>query len=377
MFKVNFNEPPFVGAEMDFIRKALKNKKISGDGAFTKKCENGFKRLLGIETTPILTSSCTHALEMVALIEQFSSKDEIIVPSFTFVSSALAYEKFNISLSFADVDQLYGTLTLDTVKSSLQPNTKAVVYVHYGGRINPEFWKILEFCRSNNLILIEDAAQCVGAKVDKGYLGCFGDYGTFSFHETKNLTSAGEGGMLVVKNKVKAEMAFMVRDKGTNRREFFLGQTDKYTWKSIGSSYLMSDISAAYLFAQIKEIKRITDYRNLMCRTYQDDLLELKQANLIWFPEIDRTYNGHMFYILSKDRDDLISYLRQNMIEATFHYLPLEQSPYIISKYKVIKNCKNSAELSNNLIRLPLHLNLKESEIRFITTSLKKYYNEK
>jgi len=208
-------------------------------------------------------------------------------------------------------------------------------------------------------------------------LGCFGDYGTFSFHETKNLTSAGEGGMLVVKNKVKAKMAFMVRDKGTNRREFFLGQTDKYTWKSIGSSYLMSDISAAYLFAQIKEIKRITDYRNLMCRTYQDDLLELKQANLIWFPEIDRTYNGHMFYILSKDRDDLISYLRQNMIEATFHYLPLEQSPYIRSKHKVIKNCKNSAELSNNLIRLPLHLNLKESEIRFITTSLKKYYNEK
>jgi dTDP-4-amino-4,6-dideoxygalactose transaminase len=371
--KINFNEPVFLGSEIDLIKDAISRNKISGDGYYTKMVEKELCNLLNCKNL-ILTSSCTHSLEIIPLIEGWGEADEVIVPSYTFVSSALAFDKFNMKIKFADIDPEYGNITYESIKNNLSENTKAIVVVHYAGRITPDIEKIKILCRENKIKLIEDSAQAIGSSYNHLMAGTIGDYGCFSFHETKNITSAGEGGCLIVKDDSFFRKAMIAREKGTNRSEFYLGLVDKYSWKAKGSSYLMSDISAAYLFPQVLNLELINNKRKALYLEYQNGLKNLKITNCIKFPDLAESDNGHMFFILVNKRRELLDYLRTNGIEATFHYLPLETSDYI----KGLNNnnaqvCFESQVFSSKLIRLPLHFNLTIDDVNHIISIINKF----
>lgn len=373
---INFNLPPFCGREFDYMQDALSRGKISGDGFYTKRCESELRKV--INSNVLLTTSCTHSLEMVALLEGFSDSDEILVPAFTFVSSALAFDKFGCKIKFVDVDPVNGMSDLKDYESHISAETRAIVVVHYGGKIAREIEEIAQFCKVNNIILIEDAAQAIGVYRNNKHAGTFGDYGAISFHETKNITSGGEGGALLVANEIAYEKAFVIRDKGTNRRAFFKGMVDKYSWKSKGSSYVMSDLSAAYLLAQIENLDKINNSRKEAYQFYHTSLLELEDKNLFTIMPLAEG-NGHMFYLLCPNRDELLEYLRNNNIEATFHYLPLNSSEYVqksAHKFNVDFSTSGTNRISQEIIRLPLYFGIDRELQNEVIAKIRAFYFE-
>lgn len=357
MIKVDFNRPVIVGNEFEYMRQAIENAHISGDGPFTKKCHAFLESELGVNKA-LLTTSCTHALEMSAILLDIQPGDEVIVPDFTFVSTVNAFVLRGAKPVFVDVRS--DTLNLDESKleAAITPATKAIVPVHYAG-VGCEMDSIMEIADRHNVAVVEDNAHGLFGKYKGKFLGTFGSMASQSFHETKNF-SCGEGGALLINNPVLVERAEIIREKGTNRSRFFRGQVDKYTWVDIGSSYLPSDILAAFLFAQFEQREKIQNQRKNVWGMYHEALKGWAEKHGVQLPHIpDECQQAyHMFYMLLPDldlRQKLIAYLRERGIYSVFHYLPLHLSDmgqgfgYHAGDYPVTEN------VSDQLIRLPFH----------------------
>lgn len=373
--KIPFNKPYLSGNELNYIKEAVENGHISGDGAFTKRCHAFFDSYFDTRKS-LLTTSCTDALEMSALLINLKPGDEVILPSFTFVSTANAFALRGAKLVFADSNRLNPNLCVDDLKTLINRNTKAIVPVHYAG-IACDMDEINTIASENNLYVIEDAAQGIDSYYKGKRLGTFGNLSAFSFHETKNIIS-GEGGLLVVNDKKFVERAEIIREKGTNRSQFFRGQVDKYSWVDLGSSFLTSDIIAAYLYAQLEEMDRIQLRRKEIWDLYNTGLEKLEGDKFIERPHLPdyATNNGHMFYITCRslaERTDLINYLKKKGIMAVFHYIPLHSSSYYKSKHdgRVLHHCDNFSE---RLLRLPLYYELTNDQISYIIKSIEDFF---
>ena len=378
MVKVPFNVPPYIGKEQEYIKEAIQNnQKLCGDGPFTKKCNAWFEEKF---ETPkaLLTTSCTHALEMAAILADIQPGDEVIAPSFTFVSTVNAFVLRGATIVFVDIRP--DTLNLDEtlIEQAITEKTKAIVPVHYAG-VSCEMDKIMAIAKKHNLYVIEDAAQGVMSKYNGQALGTIGDFGTFSFHETKNYTM-GEGGALLIQNKNYIERAEVIREKGTNRSKFFRGQVDKYSWVDIGSSYLPSELNAAYLYAQLEESEMINNDRLNSWNLYYEGLKELKDRGCIELPVIPDNceHNAHMFYIKCKDleeRTELIKYLKVHEILAVFHYIPLHTADAGLKYGRFNGEDIYTTRESERLLRLPMFYGLKKEEILKVCKKINDFYS--
>jgi len=375
---IPFNKPPHTGNEEQYIAKALQSGKISGDGDFTKKCEQWFEQTLGCKRA-LLTSSCTHALEMCALLINIQPGDEVILPSYTFVSTANAFVLRGAVPVFVDIRP--DTMNIDEtlIEPAITQKTKAICVVHYAG-VGCEMDTIMKIAQKHNLYVIEDAAQGMMAQYKGKPLGTIGHLGTFSFHESKNYTSAGEGGLLLVNNEEFVLRAEILREKGTNRSQFFRGMIDKYTWVDIGSSFLMNDVSAAYLWGQLEKAGQILENRMHAWNTYYELLLPLKHQGLLELPVIPTqcTHNAHMFYIKTKDLDErthLMDFLKQNGIYAVFHYVPLHSSPAGMRFGRFHGVDEHTTKESERLLRLPLFYGITTDDVHYIVNSIKNFFS--
>lgn len=373
---INFNEPPYIGKELEYVKIAIENKKICGDGQFTKLCNAWIEEKTGTSKA-LLTTSCTSALEMAAMLCDIRPGDEVIMPSFTFVSTANAFVLRGAKIVFVDIRP--DTINIDEtlIEAAITPKTKAIVPVHYAG-VACEMDKIMELAKRFNLKVIEDAAQGVSSYYKNRALGSIGDFGCYSFHETKNY-SMGEGGAILIKNPENIERAEIIREKGTNRSRFFRGQVDKYTWVSEGSSYLPSDMNAAYLYAQLENEEKIYNDRMNSWHLYYDGLRELAQKGQIELPTVPKNciHNAHMFYIKAKnleERTKLLSYLKANDINAVFHYIPLHSAPAGVKYCRFNGEDKFTTRESERLIRLPMFYGLKSTDIEYIIEKVKKFF---
>jgi len=377
--KVPFNLPPHTGKEKKYILKSIESTHISADGKYTKKCQQWFEENLNIKKA-LLTSSCTHALEIAAILLNIKDGDEIIMPSYTFVSTANAFALRGAKIIFVDIKD--DTMNIDETKieQAITKKTKAIVPVHYAG-VACEMDEIMRIANKYNLFVIEDAAQAIMSTYKGKYLGTIGHIGTYSFHETKNITSAGEGGLLILNDKKLIERAEVIREKGTNRSKFFRGEVDKYSWIDIGSSYLINDVSAAYLWAQVKQLEEITNNRLESWSKYYDNLTSLEQKGYIELPTVPDTnkHNGHIFYIKTKDantRTLLLKYLKEHQVYATFHYVPLHSSLAGKKYGSFIGNDNYTTSDSERLLRLPMFYGLTDKDINYVTDTIKKIYRE-
>ncbi len=377
--KIPFNRPFIFGKELFYIARCVLSGHISGDGMFTKKCQALMEKKFCAKKI-LLVTSCTAALEMSAILCEVESEDEVILPSFTFVSTANAFYLRRAKLVFVDIRQ--DTLNIDETKIEdvITENTKAIVPVHYAG-VSCEMDKILEIARHNNLYVIEDAAQGVDAKYKGKYLGTIGDIGAYSFHETKNFI-CGEGGAIVVNNERLIERAEIIREKGTNRSKFFRGEVDKYTWVDIGSSYLLSDLLAAFLYSQLENMERINERRKEIFDYYYQALTPLANNGILRLPIISRECDGnnHMFYIILKDektRNALIDYLNSKGILAVFHYLPLHLSHIGRSMGYKEGQLPVTEKISKRLLRLPFYYDLKINEQTEVVSCIERYLKRK
>ena len=373
---IRFNVPPFTGKEMDYIKQAVENQKICGDGEFTKKCNEWLENKTGT-TKALLTTSCTHATEMAAILSNIKPGDEVIMPSYTFVSTADAFVLRGAKAVFVDVRPDTMNIDENLIEDAITDKTKAIVPVHYAG-VSCEMDKIMEIAKNHNLMVIEDAAQGIMSEYKGKALGTFGDYGCFSFHETKNF-SMGEGGALLIRDAENIEHAEIVREKGTNRAKFFRGQIDKYTWVDAGSSYLPSELNAAYLYAQLELANEITADRMNTWNKYYDAFEELENKERIERPFVptDCKHNAHMFYLKCKDleeRSAFIKFLGENGIMAVFHYIPLHGAPAGKQFGRFNGEDVYTTKESERLVRLPLYYGLKEDEIEYIIGKVKEFY---
>lgn len=373
--KIPFNKPYLTGKETDYIREAVASGKISGDGLFTQKCHAFFEQKYGFQKC-LLTTSCTDALEMCAILLDIKAGDEIIAPSYTFVSTVNAFVLRGAKIVFADSEENTPNIDAAQIEQLITPKTKAIVVVHYAG-IACDMEKIMAIANKHHLFVVEDAAQAIDSFYKDKPLGSIGHLATFSFHETKNIIS-GEGGMLVINDKTFAKRAEIIREKGTNRSAFFRGEVDKYNWLDIGSSFLPSEIIAAFLYAQLENLEDIQNRRKTLWQRYYGDLKDLEEAGKIQLPNIPEyaTNNGHLFYLLCKDlaeRTALIKPLKQEGILAIFHYLPLHESPFYQDKHdgRELPNCQRYA---NTLLRLPLFYELSEAQQRLVIASVRAFY---
>ena len=379
---IDFNRPYLTGNETEYIREAVESKKISGNGIFTKRCQQFFEKRYGF-TKCLLTTSCTDALEMAAILADIQPGDEVIVPSFTFVSTALAFVRQGAKIVFADSYSDNPNIDADKIESLITSKTKAIVPVHYAG-VACDMDKIMEIAEQYHLWVVEDAGQAIDAyylsskhNSTTKALGSIGHFGCFSFHETKNITS-GEGGMLVVNDERFVRRAEIIWEKGTNRSEFFRGNVNKYGWVDTGSSFLPSDITAAFLFAQCEKLEDIQTKRKTLWQIYYDGLLPLQNKGYLKLPVIPpyATNNAHMFYIVCrtlKERTDLINYLKGNGIEAVFHYLSLHKSDYYNHKHdgRELPNCDRFADC---LVRLPMFYELEIEETEQIVHQIQNFF---
>lgn len=373
---INFNEPPYVGKELEYVKIAIENQKICGDGQFTKLCNAWIEEKTGTSKA-LLTTSCTSALEMAAMLCDIRPGDEVIIPSFTFVSTANAFVLRGAKIVFVDIRP--DTMNIDEtlIEAAITPKTKAIVPVHYAG-VACEMDKIMELAKRYNLKVIEDAAQGVSSYYKNRALGSIGDFGCYSFHETKNY-SMGEGGAILIKNPENIERAEIIREKGTNRSRFFRGQVDKYTWVSEGSSYLPSDMNAAYLYAQLENEEKIYNDRMNSWHLYYDGLRELARKGQMELPTVPENciHNAHMFYIKAKnleERTKLLSYLKANNINAVFHYIPLHSAPAGVKYCRFNGEDKFTTRESERLIRLPMFYGLKSTDIEYIIEKIKEFF---
>ena len=366
---IGFNVPPYIGTEMKYIEEAVaKNHKICGDGPFTKRCNAWLEKKTGTAKA-LLTTSCTHATEMAALLADIKEGDEIIMPSYTFVSTADAFVLRGAVPVFVDIRP--DTMNIDETKieDAITEKTKAIVPVHYAG-VSCEMDKIMELAEKYHLTVIEDAAQGIMSTYKGRALGTIGDYGCFSFHETKNY-SMGEGGALLIRDP---------KNVGTNRSKFFRGQIDKYTWVDAGSSYLPGDMNAAYLMAQLDAADVIFDDRMRSWNLYYELLKPLADAGKIELPYIPEhcTHNAHMFYVKAKnleERTKLIDYLKENGVQAVFHYIPLHTAPAGQRFGRFHGEDVYTTKESERLMRLPMYYGLKEEEVRYVASKIIEFYS--
>lgn len=373
---ISFNVPPVAGKELIYLEEAIRSKKICGDGAFTKRCSRWLEEQTGSERV-LLTTSCTHATELAAILADIKPGDEVIMPSYTFVSTADAFVLRGAKAVFVDIRP--DTMNIDEtlIEDAVTERTKAIVPVHYAG-VSCEMDTICDIAKRYNLYVIEDAAQGVMATYKSRPLGTIGDYGCYSFHETKNL-SMGEGGALLIKDKANILRAEIVREKGTNRSQFFRGEIDKYTWMDAGSSYLPSELNAAYLWAQLEDAQKIYDDRMRSWNLYYEQLKPLADEGRIELPVIPEgcVHNAHMFYIKTKDlkeRTDLIFYLKGKQINSVFHYIPLHSSPAGKKLGVFHGEDKYTTRESERLLRLPMYYGLGKENIECVTESIKNFY---
>jgi dTDP-4-amino-4,6-dideoxygalactose transaminase len=361
---IPFNWPYATGKELVYAAEAQRNHHLSGDGPFTKRCHQWIEERTGCAKA-LLTHSCTSALDLAALLLDIKSGDEIILPSYTFVSTANAFVLRGAVPVFVDIRE--DTLNLDErlIESAITSRTRAIVPVHYAG-VSCEMDSIVAIARRHNLWIVEDAAQGIMAGYKGPALGAIGDLGTFSFHETKNIMS-GEGGSLLVNDPELVLRAEIIREKGTDRGRFFRGEVDKYTWQDIGSSFLPSDITAAFLWAQLEEAQRITCERLAIWQRYHEMLAPLEQQGLLRRPIVpaDCQHNGHLYYILLQsgtDRQKVLDGLKENRIHAVFHYVPLHSSPAGLRFGRAHGDLSLTTSLSERLVRLPMWLGLSEAK---------------
>lgn len=371
---IPFNRPPFIGTEIEFVAEAIKNHKISGDGEFTKKCSKWLEDQTG-EAKVLMTTSCTHATEMAALLSDIQPGDEVIMPSYTFVSTADAFVLRGARVVFVDIRP--DTMNIDEtlIEAAITDKTKAIVPVHYAG-VSCEMDTIMDIARRKNLMVIEDAAQGILSTYKGKQLGSIGDYGCYSFHETKNF-SMGEGGALLIKNADMIEPAEIIREKGTNRSKFFRGQIDKYTWVNVGSSYLPSEMNVAYLYAQFQDAQKIFDDRMNTWNTYYRELKPLADEGYIELPTIpmECEHNAHMFYIKLKNleaRTNFINYMKENGVLCVFHYIPLHSAPAGRKFGRFNGEDIYTTRESERLVRLPLYYGLTEEECFKVYDTAKK-----
>lgn len=376
---IPFNVPPCVGTEIDYIQDAINERKISGDGKYTKLCSEWLEKRF-IANKVLLTTSCTHATEMAAILVDIKPGDEVIMPSYTFVSTADAFVLRGAKAVFVDIRP--DTMNIDEtlIEDAITPKTKAIVPVHYAG-VSCEMDTIMDIARRHNLAVIEDAAQGVMSEYKGKALGTIADYGCFSFHETKNY-SMGEGGAIVIKNEDMIEPAEIIREKGTNRSKFFRGEIDKYTWVDAGSSYLPSELNAAYLYAQLEKADEIYEDRLQAWNTYYEGLQDLKDKGFIELPFIPDgcKHNAHMFYIRTKDleeRSELILFLREKKVGSVFHYVPLHSAPAGRRFGRFFGQDVHTTIESNRLLRLPMYYGLKKEEVKVVVEYIKNFYETK
>ena len=375
---IDFNVPPYVGDELEYIKTAINNHKICGDGEFTKKCSSWMEAKTGASKV-LLTTSCTHATEMAALLCDIKPGDEVIMPSYTFVSTADAFVLRGAKAVFVDIRP--DTMNIDEklIEAAITERTKAIVPVHYAG-VACEMDTIMSIAKKHNLYVVEDAAQGMMSTYKGKALGSIGDYGCFSFHETKNY-SMGEGGALLIQDESNIEKAEIIREKGTNRSKFYRGQIDKYTWIDAGSSYLPSELNAAYLYAQLENAEKIYDNRMETWNRYYSELKDLAEAGAIELPYIpkDCVHNAHMFYIKTKDleeRTQFIDYMNQKGIKCVFHYIPLHTAP-AGKKYGIFcGEDKYTTAESERLVRLPLYYGMKEEDLVYVIDVVKTFYKK-
>ncbi|SDD19189.1 dTDP-4-amino-4,6-dideoxygalactose transaminase [Halanaerobium congolense] len=375
---INFNVPLHIDKEIEYIKEAIEeNNKISGDGPFTKKCHNLIENKFNCSKV-LLTTSGTHALELAALLIDIQKGDEVIMPSYTFTSTANAFVLKGAKIKFIDIEPETMNIDADLIEKAITKKTKAIVPVHYAG-VSCDMNKINSIADEHDLYVIEDAAQGVMSKYNDEYLGTLGDLGCYSFHETKNYSS-GEGGALVINNDKFKERAEIIREKGTNRSQFLRGQVDKYTWQDFGSSYLPSEINAAYLYAQLEKAEEINEDRLSSWNLYYKLLKPLEDKGMLNLPYIpdNREHNAHMFYVKThnlKERTELISYLKENGIQSVFHYIPLH-STKAGEKFSEFVGEDNFTTIeSEKLVRLPMYYGLKEQDIKFIVDKIVSFYD--
>jgi len=375
--KIPFYKPYFTGKELEYIRKILLNgKDIGGDGPYTKRVHKFLKSRYHVRNV-LLTTSCTTALEMAAQLLDLRDGDEVIMPSFTFSSTANAILLHKGKVVFAEIDPKTLNIDPSDIERKITKKTKAIVVVHYAG-IACDMGAIMKIAKKHKLKVIEDAAQGIEAKWKNKYLGTIGDFGCISFHETKNITS-GEGGALFINTDDKAiiEKAEIIREKGTNRSKFFRGEIDKYTWVEVGSSYLPSDILAAFLLAQLEKVKKITDERRSIYSYYHKELAHLEKQSLIQLPFIPpyATHSAHIFYVLFRtkdERDMAMSSLQKNGVGAVFHYIPLHSAPQGMKLGYKKADFPLTERVSGRILRLPIYSGMSKRESQFVMAELKK-----
>lgn len=376
--KIPFNKPFLTGNETKYIEEAVRSMKISGDGIFTKKCHAFFEEKYGFKKC-LLTTSCTDALEMAAILINIEPGDEVIIPSYTFVSTANAFVLRGAKIIFADSLPDHPNIDVSKIESIITPKTKAIVPVHYGG-VACEMDEIMALAKEYNLYVIEDAAQAIDSYYKGKPLGSFGHLAAFSFHETKNIIS-GEGGMLVINDIQFSERAEIIREKGTNRSQFYRGEADKYGWMDIGSSFLPSDIIAAFLFAQLENIEYIQNKRITHWNSFYNKLKPLADQNHFSILECgeNKTNNGHLFAIVLNDletRSRLINHLKSQSILAVFHYLSLHKSSYYNDKHDG-RELDKSDKFSDTLLRLPFYFELTKEDIDLICDQIIAFFDGK
>ena len=374
---IPFNVPPYIGNEDKFIKTAISNHKICGDGEFTKKCNEKMEQITGSKKV-LMTTSGTSALEMAAILCNIKPGDEVIMPSYTFVSTANAFVLRGAKIVFVDIRPDTMNIDENLIEDAITDKTKAIVPVHYAG-VGCEMDKICDIAKRHKLYVVEDAAQGVMGFYKGQALGSIGDFGCYSFHETKNY-SMGEGGAVLINNDNDVERAEIVREKGTNRTKFFRGQVDKYTWVDVGSSYLQSELNCAYLYGQIENPDIINEDRIKSWNLYYQLLKPLADKGLVELPYIpdECRHNGHMFYIKVKDlseRTKLISKLKENGVGAVFHYIPLHSSPAGIRFGRFHGEDKYTTAESERLLRLPMYYGLKSADIEYITRKVGEFFN--
>ncbi len=373
---INFNVPPFTGKEFEYMKQAVEQEKICGDGPFTKKCSEWIEEQTGTAKC-LLTTSCTHATELAALLADIKPGDEVILPSYTFVSTANAFVLRGATAVFVDIRP--DTMNLDEtrIEDAITERTRAIAPVHYAG-VGCEMDTIMDIAKRHHLMVIEDAAQCIMASYKGKPLGTFGEFGCFSFHETKNL-SMGEGGALLIRDEANIERAEIFREKGTDRSRYFRGQVDKYRWQDYGSSYLPSDMNAAYLYAQLEMAEEITGARMDRWKQYWELLTPLAESGRIELPYIPEecTHNAHMFYIKTKDMEErsrLIAYLKEKDILSVFHYVPLHSAPAGKKYGRFHGEDRYTTRESERILRLPMFYKLTEEQTAYIAGQVRAFY---
>ena len=373
--KIPLNKIYITGKELAYIKQAIDNGKLSGNGYFTKLCRDVFQKKFGFKNT-LLTSSCTDALEMAAILLNIKSGDEVILPAYTFVSTANAFVLRGADVVFADSKPDSPNMDCQSVEKLLSNRTKAIVCMHYAG-LPCDLDALMNLSEKYHIPVVEDAAHALGSYYERKSLGTFGALAAFSFHDTKNIT-CGEGGLLVVNDERYWQRAEIIWEKGTNRAQFSRGEINKYEWMDIGSSFLPSEITAAFLYAQLEEFDNIQSRRISIWNTYYDRLKSLEEKGRFKLPTPTDKHSAHLFYLVcssAEHRDQLKKHLNERGIGATFHYVSLHASPFYLSHHPQ-PILLNSEKFFNGLLRLPIYPELSDEDVRFVISSIYEFYNE-